>query len=318
MPLAHSEGGLTLSMTRGATAAGTVRTYVLADRITRASCFVCADAEEAIALGAWIASELPAMQAWLESSDDATLSRHARLREVDTHVVGPDVPHALGLDDRRRGRAEHDHPQRLRAQHGLRHAARAPASPSVRSSRRTWAATRNRRYQYFHSGHGKTVIAEAFLPDEQLGRRAAHERRRTSRRSPGRAPTARSPPGMQSVAFTPASAVAAIFAATGQDLGMVGTSSMAHGTARRVERRPAGLDPLPGARGRDDRRRHDAALGTRLAGDDRLRGSRPRLPLRADRRRRGALPRDQRLGLDGDRRQRELLHAPTTQRGGLR
>ena len=40
---------------------------------------------------------------------------------------------------------------------------------------------------------------------------------------------------MQSVAFTPASAIAAIFAATGQDLGMVGTSSMAHGTGRRVE-----------------------------------------------------------------------------------
>jgi hydroxymethylglutaryl-CoA reductase (NADPH) len=41
--------------------------------------------------------------------------------------------------------------------------------------------------------------------------------------------------GMQSVAFTPASAIAAVFAATGQDLGMVGTSSMAHGTGRRVE-----------------------------------------------------------------------------------
>jgi hydroxymethylglutaryl-CoA reductase (NADPH) len=40
---------------------------------------------------------------------------------------------------------------------------------------------------------------------------------------------------MQSVAFTPASAIAAVFAATGQDLGMVGTSSMAHGTGRRVE-----------------------------------------------------------------------------------
>src|SRR4029079_5245269 len=39
--------------------------------------------------------------------------------------------------------------------------------------------------------------------------------------------------GMQSVAFTPASAIAAVFAATGQDLGMVGTSSMAHGTGRR-------------------------------------------------------------------------------------
>jgi hydroxymethylglutaryl-CoA reductase (NADPH) len=40
---------------------------------------------------------------------------------------------------------------------------------------------------------------------------------------------------MQSVAFTPASAIAAIFAATGQDLGMVGTSSMAHGTGHRVD-----------------------------------------------------------------------------------
>ena len=40
---------------------------------------------------------------------------------------------------------------------------------------------------------------------------------------------------MQSVAFTPASAIAAIYAATGQDLGMVGTSSMAQGTGRRVE-----------------------------------------------------------------------------------
>jgi hydroxymethylglutaryl-CoA reductase (NADPH) len=40
---------------------------------------------------------------------------------------------------------------------------------------------------------------------------------------------------MQSVAFTPASAIAALFAATGQDLGMVGTSSMAHGTGRRVD-----------------------------------------------------------------------------------
>ena len=43
--------------------------------------------------------------------------------------------------------------------------------------------------------------------------------------------------GMQSVAFTPASAVAAVFAATGQDLGMVGTSSMAHGVEQRVEGR---------------------------------------------------------------------------------
>src|ERR1700751_3183064 len=59
VPLAHTEGGLTASMTRGALAAGTLRTYVLADRITRASCFVCADAAAAIALGSWIEAGLP-------------------------------------------------------------------------------------------------------------------------------------------------------------------------------------------------------------------------------------------------------------------
>src|SRR3954470_19281223 len=75
VPLAHTEGGLTASMTRGALAAGTVRTYVLHDRITRASCFVCEDAGAAIALARWIESQLPAMREWLVSSRDASLSK---------------------------------------------------------------------------------------------------------------------------------------------------------------------------------------------------------------------------------------------------
>src|SRR3954469_20249225 len=74
VPLAHTEGGLTASMTRGALAAGTIRTYVLHDRITRASCFVCANAGEAVALARWIEAELPALRAWLESEDDPMLS----------------------------------------------------------------------------------------------------------------------------------------------------------------------------------------------------------------------------------------------------
>src|SRR5579862_1192773 len=44
VPLAHTEGGLTASVQRGAKAiaeSGGCRTYVIADRITRASCFVC-------------------------------------------------------------------------------------------------------------------------------------------------------------------------------------------------------------------------------------------------------------------------------------
>ena len=62
VPLAHTEGSLTLSMTRGAKAAGVVKTYVLADRITRASCFVCADAAAAIELSRWIDGELPKLR----------------------------------------------------------------------------------------------------------------------------------------------------------------------------------------------------------------------------------------------------------------
>src|SRR3954452_24312810 len=89
VPLAHTEGGLTASMTRGALAAGTIRTYVLHDRITRASCFVCKDAGEAIALAQWVASQLDDMRAWLSSGDDPTLSTRAKLRGVKTHVVGP-------------------------------------------------------------------------------------------------------------------------------------------------------------------------------------------------------------------------------------
>jgi hydroxymethylglutaryl-CoA reductase (NADPH) len=88
--------------------------------------------------------------------------------------------------------------------------------------------------EYFQSGHGKAVLAEAFLADEQIRRvlRTTAEDLEALSWAGTHGSVAS---GMQSVAFTPASAVAAIFAATGQDLGMVGTSSMAQGTARRVD-----------------------------------------------------------------------------------
>src|SRR5215210_8171830 len=92
VPLAHTEGGLSASLHRGARAvaeSGGFRTYVLADRITRASCYVCASAAEAIELALWIEAELDAMRSWLEQQDDPSLSKFTRLREVKTHVVGP-------------------------------------------------------------------------------------------------------------------------------------------------------------------------------------------------------------------------------------
>ena len=68
--------------------------------------------------------------------------------------------------------------------------------------------------------------------------------------------------GMQSVAFTPASAIAAVFAATGRTSGWSARARWpTDGAARRG--RPARLDPLPGPRGRHRRRRHDAALRER-------------------------------------------------------
>ena len=82
-------------------------------------------------------------------------------------------------------------------------------------------------HRYFErGGHGKTVVAEVTLADEAV--RRVHDRRRPARALVGRHGAVAS--GMQSVAFTPATAIAAIFNATGQDMGMVGTSSMAHGT----------------------------------------------------------------------------------------
>src|SRR5215467_7499131 len=92
VPLAHTEGGLTASVQRGAKAiaeSGGCRTYVIADRITRASCFVCKNAGDALALARWLEGEVPKMREFLRDADNPELSRYAVLREAKTHVVGP-------------------------------------------------------------------------------------------------------------------------------------------------------------------------------------------------------------------------------------
>jgi hydroxymethylglutaryl-CoA reductase (NADPH) len=232
VPLAHTEGGLTASMTRGALAAGTVRTYVLHDRITRASCFVCRDAADAVALARWVDAELPAMQQWLDSSDDPSLSKRAKLREAKTHVVGQ-MCHVLWAWTT--GDAVGPN-MMTRNSYALNMAyvmERAPVKPERAILEANMGGDKKPSHEYFQSGHGKTVLAEAFLSDEQIRRvlrTTAEDLEALSWAGTHGAVAS----GMQSVAFTPASAIAAVFAATGQDLGMVGTSSMAHGTGRRV------------------------------------------------------------------------------------
>jgi hydroxymethylglutaryl-CoA reductase (NADPH) len=233
VPLAHTEGSLTLSMTRGAKAAGVVKTYVLGDRITRASCFVCADAAQAIALSRWLERELPGLRNWLRSQDDQTLSKRAVLREVKTHVVGP-MCHVLWAWTTGDAVGPNMMTRNAYALNMGYVMERAPVKPERAILEANMGGDKKPSYEYFHSGHGKTVLAEAFLADDQI-RRVLHTSAEDLEALSLAGTHGAVASGMQSVAFTPASAIAAVFAATGQDLGMVGTSSMAHGTARRVE-----------------------------------------------------------------------------------
>jgi hydroxymethylglutaryl-CoA reductase (NADPH) len=234
--LAHTEGGLTASVQRGAKAAsesGSFRTYVIADRITRASCFVCKSAGEALTLARWLEGEVPAMRAFLESAQLPELSRYARLREVKTHVVGP-MCHVLW----RWTTGDAVGPNMMtRNAYALNMAfvmEGAPVKPERAILEANMGGDKKPSHEFFQSGHGKTVIAETTLTDEAV-RRVLRTTVDDLLELAWAGTHGAVASGMQSVAFTPASAIAAVFAATGQDLGMVGTSSMAHGVGRRVE-----------------------------------------------------------------------------------
>jgi hydroxymethylglutaryl-CoA reductase (NADPH) len=236
VPLAHTEGGLTASMQRGikaVTESGGFRTHVLADRITRASCFVCADAAEAIRLAGWIEAEVDAMREWLRSSSLPELSRFAVLREVKTHVVGP-MCHVLW----RWTTGDAVGPNMMtRNSYALNMGyvmERAPVKPSRAMLEANMGGDKKPSFEFFQSGHGKTVIAEAVLTDEAV-RRVLRTTVDDLLELSWVGTHGAIASGMQSVAFTPASAIAAVFACTGQDLGMIGTSSMAHGTGRRLD-----------------------------------------------------------------------------------
>src|SRR5205809_5786104 len=236
VPLGHTEGGLSASLHRGARAvaeSGGFRTFVLADRITRASCFVCGSAAEAIELARWIESELDAMRAWLDEQDDPSLSRFARLREVKTHVVGPmchvlwrwTTGDAVGANMMTRNSYV------LNMGYVME---RAPVKPERALLEANMGGDKKPSFEYFQSGHGKTVLAETTLTEDAV-RRVLRTTIDDLLKLAWAGTHGAIASGMQSVAFTPASAIAALFAATGQDLGMVGTSSMAHGAGRRVE-----------------------------------------------------------------------------------
>jgi hydroxymethylglutaryl-CoA reductase (NADPH) len=236
VPLAHTEGSMSDSLFRGARAAaesGGFRTYVIQDRITRASCFICKSAGEAIELARWIEGEIETMRVWLSEQDDPSISRFAKLRGVKTHVVGP-MCHVLWrwtTGDAVGANMMTRNAYFLNMGFVME---RAPVKPERAMLEANMGGDKKPSYEYFQGGHGKTVIAETTLTEDAIRRvlrTTVDDLLELSWAGTHGAVAS----GMQSVAFTPATAIAAIFAATGQDLGMVGTSSMCHGVGRRVE-----------------------------------------------------------------------------------
>jgi hydroxymethylglutaryl-CoA reductase (NADPH) len=237
VPLAHTEGGLSASLYRGARAAaesGGFRTYVLGDRMTRASCFVCKSTEEAVKLARFLDAHVAEMRRWLAERNEDWISRFARLREVETHVIGPmcHVLWAFTTGDACGPNMMTRNAYALNMGYVMEH---APVKPERAILEANMGGDKKPSHRYFErGGHGKTVLVEATLTEEAVRRvlrTTIDDLLELSYVGTHGAVAS----GMQSVAFTPASAIAAIFAATGQDLGMVGTSSMAHGTASRVD-----------------------------------------------------------------------------------
>jgi hydroxymethylglutaryl-CoA reductase (NADPH) len=237
VPLANTEGGLSISLYRGARAVGEsggFRTHVVRDRITRASAFLFDDAAQALGFARWIEHQLEEMKAWLASDPVANLSKHAKLRELETHVVGPmcHVMYAFTTGDACGMNMITRNSYALNQGFVLD---RAPVKPKRAMLEGNMGGDKKPSARYFErGGHGKTVIAEATLTEEAVRRvlkTSVDDLEELAFVGTHGAVAS----GMQSVAFTPATAIAALFTATGQDIGMVGTSSMAHGTAHRVD-----------------------------------------------------------------------------------
>ena len=228
VPLAHTEGGLTASVQRGAKAiaeSGGTRTYVISDRITRASCFVCKDAGDALTLARWVEDNVSAMRDFLREADSPELSKHAVLREAKTHVVGP-MCHVLWRFTTGDAFGAN---MMTRNAYALNMAYVLPQAP-VPIERTILEANmggdKKPSFEYFQQGHGKTVIAETTLTEaaiERVLRTTLGDLEELAWAGTHGAVAS----GMQSVAFTPASAIAALFAATALALEISASAAMA-------------------------------------------------------------------------------------------
>ena len=249
LPLGHTEGGLSASMLRGLTVVnqGTgVETAILHDEMTRDTAWVYDRVDDALKYYHWIQEHEAALKAWIHDPENpgyhqllpnghTVISRHTRLLRIEPRLVGP-VCHLLYRFHTGDACGPNMMTRNAYAlnEEILRRLASTDLIPAHVYLESNMGGDKKPSWEYFNRGHGKTVVAWSWVPDaairhhlrvdpedlcqlEWTGLHGAHAS------------------GMQSFAFTPASAVSALFLVTGQDMGMVATSSMAQATVNRTE-----------------------------------------------------------------------------------
>lgn len=270
LPLAHTEGGLSISVQRGILAAnrdGGVRTYMVSDGMTRDSMYEFETVGEALRAADWASAHAADMAMWLrdarrndseaERSESGlpVVSQHARLTGVRPHLIGS-MLHLLFTYTTGEAAGPNMITRntyalsvgfvlpRLRLELGL-----VPRRTVLEAN---MGGDKKPSHMYhLEGGHGKTVVAEAALSNATL-RHVLHVEGKDILALADAGLHGAHESGMQSFAFTPASVVAALFVVTGQDLGMVGTSSMAHIVCRGIEpgSLPSDIDPEDSAASR--------------------------------------------------------------------
>src|SRR5207342_3800560 len=159
-------------------------------------------------LARWVEAEVPSMREFLRESDSPELSRHAVLREVKTHVVGP-MCHVLWrftTGDAVGANMMTRNAYALNMGYVLE---RSPVSIERSILEANMGGDKKPSFEFFQQGHGKTVIAEATLTDEAV-RRVLRTTIDDLLELAWAGTHGAIASGMQSVAFTPATAIAAI------------------------------------------------------------------------------------------------------------
>jgi hydroxymethylglutaryl-CoA reductase (NADPH) len=221
VPLATTEGALVASYNRGMKllhAAGGVRTTVVADVMQRAPAFGFYSAREARAFGAWVAANFPAIKAEAEAT-----TRVGRLHDIEQFAASRFLFLRFNYTTGDAAGQNLTGKATLRACAWIRD--RYPGVQEFYLEANLATDKKNSQVNVLRT-RGKRVVAEATIPAD-LVRRMMHT-------TPGQMFQARQVSnlggllaGVNSNSNHSANAIAALFAATGQDIANVAESSAA-------------------------------------------------------------------------------------------